>query len=249
MNEFARYEKQILFKPIGISGQRKLQKSRVGIIGSGATGSNLANILCRSGIGKIIIADQDRIELSNLQRQMLFNEKDIGHPKATRAMHRLSKINSEISVEGFFNKVTEENFSEIFADCDLIFDATDNFPTRFMLNRLCLKSGIPWVFTGVTASSGQSFLFVPGKTACLNCLIPEETQSDNFPTVHNSGIITSIVTIIASISAVSGIRFLVEKYFDSCLKYYDAWDHEFRKMRVEPSDSCSSCRDQKLRRK
>lgn len=249
MTEFARYEKQLLFEPIGISGQKKLQKGRIGILGAGALGTNLANILCRSGIGEIIIADRDRVELSNLQRQMLFDEEDVGQPKALCAAKRLSKINSDVSIESFFQSISQTNFSEIFNRCNLIFDATDNFATRFLINEMCLKLGIPWVHSGVTAASGQSMLFVPGKSACFRCIIADEPASESFPTVHNSGIITSIVTIIASMSAATGIRYLVSKEIDPFLKFYDAWEHEFKKITVTPLDSCKHCRQPQLRRK
>ncbi len=249
MVDLARYEKQILFKPIGRNGQIRLGQSKVGIIGVGALGSNLANILCRAGVGRIILADQDRVELSNLQRQMLFTERDIGHPKAIRAARRLTKINSDVAVEAFFEKVSQENFVELFKDSDLLFDASDNFPTRFLINDMSLKLGIPWVFSGVTASSGQSMLIVPTKTACLGCFIPDEDPGENFPTVNNSGIIASIVASIASISAAAGIKYLMEKTADSNLVYFDVWQQEFFKTKIEASLNCLRCRSEKLRSK
>lgn len=249
MQDFARYEKQILFKPIGLTGQKKLARSRIGILGAGALGSNLANILCRSGIGEIVLADQDRVELSNLQRQMLFTEKDVGFAKAVKAARKLAKINSEVKVEAFYQQVNEENFTQLFKDCDLIFDASDNFPARFLINRMSQKYKFPWIFSGVTAASGQSMLIVPSKTACLGCLFPEETPLENFPTVHNSGIITSIVTIIASISAAVGIKYLIEKTTDNSIVYFDAWEQQFNKALVSPTPDCSCCRPPRLRRK
>ncbi|MFZ5951291.1 MAG: HesA/MoeB/ThiF family protein [Candidatus Rifleibacteriota bacterium] len=249
LKDFARYEKQVLFKPIGLAGQKKLAKAKIGIVGSGALGSNLANILTRSGIGHILLVDRDRVELSNLQRQMLFTEKDVGHPKAIRAARRLAKINSEIIIEGFHQEITHENFHELFSGCDLIFDGTDNFPTRFMMNRATQDMGLPWIFSGVTASSGQSMMIVPEKTACLGCVIDEQNLDATFPTVHNSGIITSIVTIIASISAITGIKYLIDREIDRTVKFYDAWVHQFSKFEVEPAESCHFCRPDKLRRK
>ncbi|GAB4285214.1 MAG: hypothetical protein Kow0029_31980 [Candidatus Rifleibacteriota bacterium] len=249
MSNLERYEKQTLFSKIGISGQKKLLSSRVGILGCGALGTNLANILCRSGVGEIIIADRDRVELSNLQRQMLFNENDVGLPKAIRAARRLCKINSDIKIEGFFQSVDRSNFRQIFSECDLIFDATDNFPARFMLNEACLESGIPWVHSAVTASCGQSMLFIPGKTACFGCLVPEYTESESFPTVHNSGILTSTVTALTSISALTGMRFLIEKKADPVMIFLDIWETRIDKMKVKTDESCKYCRHPKLRRK
>lgn len=241
-NVFERYEKQLLFKPIGLKGQHRLNKSRVGILGIGALGTNLASICARSGVGELILVDSDAVELSNLQRQMLFDEGDIGFSKAVRAAEKLSRINSDIRIEAFVERLNNENFADLFEKCDLLLDGTDNFASRFVLNQQAIAHSIPWIHSAVTASSGQSMFIMPRKTACLRCLIPDTDALHNFPTVHNSGVITPIVTIIASISAATALRYLVEKHIDHDLKYYDAWEHRFRKFAVMQSDSCPHCR-------
>lgn len=241
-NIFERYQKQLLFKPIGLKGQQKLGKSRVGILGVGALGSNLASICARSGVGRLVLVDSDQVELSNLQRQMLFDESDIGCSKAISAADKLSRINSEISIEAFCERLDARNFRDLFGNCDLLLDGTDNFASRFILNQQAIEFGIPWIHSAVTASSGQSMFIMPPKTACLRCLIPDTDAPAEFPTVHNSGVITPIVTIIASISAATALRFLVEKHIDYDLKYYDAWDHRFSSFAVKRNDSCPHCR-------
>ncbi len=246
---FERYQKQLLFKPIGLKGQQRLNRSSVGILGIGALGSNLASICARSGIGRLILVDSDQVELSNLQRQMLFDESDIGSSKAISAADKLSRINSDINIEAFCERLDARNFKDLFGSCDLLLDGTDNFASRFILNQQALDHGIPWVHSAVTASSGQSMFIMPRKTACLRCLIPEVDTVSDFPTVHNSGIITPIVTIIASISAATAIRYLVEKYIDNNLKYYDAWDHRFNSFAVSRNDSCPHCRSFKQEQK
>lgn len=242
MNQFARYEKQMLFKPIGRDGQAKLARSRVGIIGIGALGTNLGNLCARSGVGNLILVDSDRVELSNLQRQMLFSEADVGSLKAAKAAEKLAEINSEINIEAFCQRLDCNNIYDIFKGCDLILDGTDNFPTRFIVNQMALKTKTPWVHTGVTASSGQSMLIVPGKTACLGCLIPELTDAANFPTVNNSGIINTIVTAMASISVATALRFLVEKHIDYSLKCFDIWEQRFDSVLLERNLDCPHCR-------
>lgn len=241
MNPFARYEKQILFKPIGLVGQKKLSKSRIGIIGVGALGSNLASLCARGGIGSLVLVDNDKVELSNLQRQMLFSESDIGAFKATRAAEKLALINSEISIEAFSERLTEQNFADLFNNCDLLLDATDNFATRFIINEQALKAGIPWIYSGVTASSGQSMLILPYETACLRCLIPDNELSENFPTVHNSGIIGPVVTIIASISAAIAFRYLVEKHIERDVLCFDAWELKYYRIPMERTLDCPDC--------
>ena len=244
MSQFARYEKQILFKPIGTDGQKKLERSRVGILGIGALGTNLANLCARSGIGNLVLVDSDRVELSNLQRQMLFDEADIGSLKATKAAEKLAAINSEIKIEAFCQRVTEQNINDLFGGCDLILDGTDNFPTRFIINQMSLKSGTPWVHTGVTASYGQSMLIIPGKTACLGCLIPDYSADDNFPTVNNSGIINQIVAAMAAISVATALRFLIAKHISYSFTSFDIWEQRFEKVAIERNLECPHCRSQ-----
>jgi adenylyltransferase/sulfurtransferase len=152
---FERYQKQLLFKPIGLKGQQRLNKSQVGILGIGALGSNLASICARSGVGKLVLVDSDRVELSNLQRQMLFDEADVGLGKAICAADKLSRINSEISIEAFSERLDARNFRDLFGSCDLLLDGTDNFASRFVLNQQAIASGIPWIHSAVTAASGQ----------------------------------------------------------------------------------------------
>ncbi|HNX76854.1 MAG TPA: HesA/MoeB/ThiF family protein [Candidatus Rifleibacterium sp.] len=242
MQPLARYEKQTLFRPIGMAGQKKLANSRVCIVGSGALGSNIANLLARAGFGSLLLIDNDRVELSNLQRQMLFDETDIGKSKAQCAAAKLSLINSEISIEAFNERLSHDNFADLVKGCDLLLDATDNFATRFMINDQALKLNLPWIYSGVTASSGQSMFIQPFNTACLRCLIPDDEMVDNFPGVHNSGIIGSIVTIIASISVSMAMRFLVEKHIERDVLCFDAWELSCHRIPMERTPGCPGCR-------
>lgn len=242
MQIFERYQKQILFDGIGLKGQKELIKATIGILGVGALGTNIASICARSGVGKIILVDDDKIELSNLQRQMLFKESDIGYFKADTAARNISEINSDIQVKATTQRLNNENFKELFDNCDILMDATDNFKSRFILNEQTQKWNIPWIHSAVTAASGQSMLVLPGKTACLKCLIPNAVYSDKLPTTNNSGIIAPIVSIIASISASTAIRYIVEKYIDYDLKLYDVWTHDFRKVKIECNSKCTHCK-------
>lgn len=242
MHPFARYEKQILFKPIGDPGQRKLSKSRIGIVGVGALGTNMANLCCRAGVGSLVLLDNDRVELSNLQRQMLFDENDIGALKAQRAAEKLAIINSEIKIEAFSERLGPENFADLLENCDLLLDATDNFATRFIINEQTLKLGIPWIYSGVTASSGQTMFVYPFDTACLRCLIPENEMVDTLPNVHNSGIIGPIVSIIASLSVSMALKFLVEKYVERDVLCFDAWQLSWHRIPMERTPGCPGCK-------
>ena len=242
MNNFERYEKQLLFKPIGLNGQKILSDSKVGILGVGALGTHILDNLARTGIGEIHIADSDQIELSNLQRQILFTEGDVGSYKVQAAKNKIEQINSEVNVICNVTRVNSQNFNQIFNGLDLIFDATDNFETRFLLNDMAIKYGFPWLHSGVTASNGQSILFIPGKTACYRCIVKDLPNMQEFPTVHNSGILNSIVNIISSISSASALKYLLDNKPDFSLKYYDAWDHIFHKFDYKNSSDCEHCK-------
>lgn len=241
MEQFSRYEKQILFNPLNEDGQQKLANSTVGVLGVGALGTNISNLLVRAGIGKIIIADYDKIELVNLHRQMLFDEQNVGQYKAAVAAQKLKKINSQVEIEHHCVKVSEHNFKEIFGGVDLIMDATDNFTIRLLINQMCLDLDISWVHTGVTASSGQSMLVRPNKGPCYACLVPEEPDMNNYPSMDTDGILAVTVTTASSISVATAFKYLTDQIERSFLYYFDIWNMDSGKIKVERSVSCKYC--------
>ncbi|MEO7019366.1 MAG: ThiF family adenylyltransferase, partial [Ktedonobacteraceae bacterium] len=170
-----RYSRQTLFTPIGKAGQERLGEASVAILGCGALGTGLANNLCRAGVGRLLIADRDYIELNNLQRQILFDEEDIAHhlPKAVAAVQRLRKVNSEIRLEPLVEDINADSIETLVREVDLVLDATDNFETRYLLNDACIKHNRPWIYSGVIASYGVTMNILPGVTPCLRCVFPE----------------------------------------------------------------------------
>jgi len=164
---FSRYIRQTIFPGIGEAGQQKLGSARVVVIGCGATGTNIANHLARAGVGHLTVADRDFVELSNLQRQLLFDEQDLAEnlPKAVAAERKLRRINSDIDVRGLVTDVNPENIEAMIAGATLVMDGTDNFETRYVINDACLKHNIPWIYTGAVASYGMSQTIIPGQTA------------------------------------------------------------------------------------
>ena len=156
-----RYSRQTLFQEIGKNGQKKLLKSQVTIIGCGALGSCIANNLARAGIGDILIVDRDFLELSNLQRQALFHEGDLKKPKALLAQEKISEINSEIKISGVVDDVNYKNVEEFVRGRDLVLDGTDNMETRFLINDVCRKHHIPWIYGGVVSSYGMTANILP----------------------------------------------------------------------------------------
>ena len=170
-----RYAKQTRFAPLGEEGQRRLAESRVLLCGCGALGSVLAQTLVRAGVGSIRIVDRDYLELSNLQRQVLFTEQDVADrlPKAVAAAEHLRRANSSVEIEPVVADVTHKNLARLAEGADLLLDGTDNFETRLLVNDFSIDRGVPWVYGGVIGAEGRVMPIVPGETACLACLVPE----------------------------------------------------------------------------
>ncbi|MFK7820612.1 MAG: ThiF family adenylyltransferase [Planctomycetaceae bacterium] len=243
-----RYQKQILFSGIGEEGQAALTKSRVLICGCGALGSVLAETLTRSGVGFIRIVDRDFVELSNLQRQVLFDENDVANrtPKAIAAENRLREINSEIEIEGVVADVSFNNIAELASGVDLILDGTDNFEVRFLINDFSLESGIPWIYTGCVGSHGQTMSIFPNETACLRCLIDNVPEPGSMETCDTAGVLATAINVIASLEATDALKILSgnKAAVKPVLKVVDVWDGSMRNMNagtLRETANCPAC--------
>ncbi len=251
---FSRYNRQTRFAPIGDQGQQQLFDSTVLLVGCGALGSFIANILARSGVGHLLIADRDFLEISNLQRQVLFDESDIeaGFPKAVAAARKLAVINSEVKITPIVKDIDYQNIQQMCNGVDLILDGTDNFETRFLINDVSNKLNIPWIYGGCLGASGQSMTIVPGKTACLHCLMPDgPPQAGTSPTCDTAGIIAPIIANIASVQCAEAIKVLTGNLpSDSRLLIVDLWESHVRHLDLQnlnQSKNCPVCDQQNYR--
>lgn len=244
-SNLSRYARQIIFPDLGQAGQRKLLDATVVLIGCGATGTVIANHLARSGVGHLRIVDRDFIELNNLQRQLLFDEQDMadGLPKAEAARRKLSRINSEITVEGIVADVTADNVLELLAGADLAMDGADNFETRFLLNDACVKLGLPWVYTGVIASYGMTMTIRPGETACLRCLLGQMPAPGTAPTCDTAGVLAPSVSVVASIAAGEALKLLAGfgELNTGSLLNFDLLDNSLERFEVLRRPDCPAC--------
>src|SRR5580700_6693626 len=197
-----RYSRQILFRGIGAEGQKRLAAGRVAIVGCGATGSALASLLARAGVGTLRIVDRDYVEASNLQRQSLFDEKDAAEslPKAIAAARKIATFNSEIVVEARAEDVVPGNIHALLEGMDVILDGSDNFETRYLLNDYAVQNSLPWIYVAAVGSYGVTMNVLPGKTACLTCLFPDRPMG-MVETCETSGILNTAVNLVASIAA------------------------------------------------
>lgn len=242
MKKWARYEKQILFKPIGTEGQEKLLKSKAVIVGMGALGSMIANHLVRSGVGHIRMIDDDYVELSNLQRQMIYDEDDVKRPKVFAAERKLARMNPTVTIEPIFTALKGENAEALLAGFDVILDGTDNFPTRYLMNEAAVKLGIPYIYGGVISARGVAVVIIPGKTPCLRCLFPDK---DNVPseTADTAGIISPIPAIIGSLEAAEALKLLTGAETTPYLEQVDLWLHSFMQIDIQKgrNPDCPVC--------
>lgn len=244
--EFAdRYSRQVLFRAIGAGGQALLARSRVAVVGCGATGTCVASLLARAGVGHLRIIDRDYVEPSNLQRQTLFDEADAADslPKAVAAVRKIFAFNSEIEATAEVADVTPENIAKILSSVDLILDATDNFETRYLINDFAVKQGLPWIYAAAVASYGVTMNVLPGETACLSCIFPAPPEGA-VETCDTAGILNSAVNFVASVEATEALKILVgarEKVRRSLLSF-DLWTNEQAEVAAGvPRSDCQSC--------
>jgi molybdopterin-synthase adenylyltransferase len=240
-----RYSRQVLFAGIGESGQRKLSASHITIVGCGATGSALASLLARAGVGTIRIIDRDYVDASNLQRQMLFNEADAAEsmPKAIAAARKISAFNSGIVVEPRIADLVPGNIEVLLEGTQLLLDGTDNFETRYLINDFAVSNSLPWIYTAAVGSYGVTMNIMPGKTACLACLFPTPPQG-MVETCDTSGILNSAVNLAASIAATEAIKMLVgaENRLRRTLLSFDVWLNERAELNAStPHPGCRAC--------
>jgi molybdopterin/thiamine biosynthesis adenylyltransferase len=247
---FARYRKQIAFAQWSAACQQLFSQASVLIVGCGALGTAQANLLTRAGIGRLVLADRDFVDLSNLQRQTLFDEQDVADelPKAVAAARRLQQINSQVHVQPVVTDVTWENVLELVRDVDLVLDGTDNFETRFLLNEACLQEGKPWVYGGCLGADGQSMTIIPGRTACFACLMPEGAPAaGTMPTCDSGGVLATIIQMIASIQVSEAMKILGGQVEQASrrLTVVDSWNLRFRSLGLEKlvGTGCPVCRE------
>jgi molybdopterin/thiamine biosynthesis adenylyltransferase len=236
--ELERYDRQIMITGFGAAGQEKLKKAKVFIAGAGGLGSPVAIYLAAAGIGTLRIADHDTVERSNLNRQVLHWDKDIGAQKVASAADKLKKFNPNILIETSGETITETNAAKLVADSDLIVDAMDNLPTRYLLNRTAIQKNIPFFHGAVYGFEGRAMTVIPGKTACLNCLyhgaiIPKE----KFPVI---GVAPAVIGCIQATEVIKYIVGLGELLTDRLLNY-DGLRMKFTEFSINKDPGCAHC--------
>jgi adenylyltransferase/sulfurtransferase len=247
-----RYSRQILFPGIGAEGQQKLAAARVAIVGCGATGSALAGLLARAGVGTLRIIDRDYVEPSNLQRQSLFDERDAEQslPKAIAAARKIAAFNSEIGIEPKVEDLVPANIELLLAGMSLILDGTDNFETRYLINDYAVDRSLPWIYSAAVGSYAVTLNILPGQTACLACLFPDSPRG-MVETCETSGILNSAVNLVASIAATEALKFLIAgpsaPHLRRTLFSFDVWTNQHAEISAAtPRHGCRACSERDL---
>lgn len=232
-----RYSRQIVLDVIGKKGQDILNNSLITIVGCGALGTNSTELLARAGIGNLVLIDNEKIELSNLQRQTLFTEKDIGKFKVDVAKKRLKEINSEITIRTFNEYLNNRNINKLIdKKTDIILDCIDNLETRFLINDYALKNKVIWIYAAAIRTKGFVFNVIPEK-ACLRCFMKKTTETERCEDV---GILNTISTIISSIQATQALKILLKKDYEKNLISYDVWKNKLEKIKINKNKKCNA---------
>jgi len=241
--DFLRYARQMLIDGWGEEGQKKLKNSTVFIAGAGGLGSPVSIYLAVAGIGKIIICDFDSVEVTNLNRQILHSHTRIGINKALSAKITLTAINPDIEVIPITSKITEENAFELVGDSHIIMDCMDNLETRYILNEVAIKKGIPLVFGAIYGIQGILSFIQPPETPCLRCLFPEAPPKETFPVVG------ATPGVIGALQALEAIKYLVGigKLLKNKLLVWDGMSCDFRTFKARKDTSCLVCSKNKER--
>lgn len=249
-----RYIRQIQFAPLGPSGQQKLTESCALVCGCGALGSLQASWLARAGVGRLRLVDRDFLELSNLQRQTLFDEQDVrsGLPKAILAQQKLRQVNSSIQIDAEVVDVDHRNIERLVEGVDVIVDGTDNFETRFLVNDASVRWNIPWVYGGCLGAEGQTMTIVPQQTPCLRCLLEEPPPPGTIPTCDTAGILGPAIGVIASIQCSEAIKILSghRDQVSPFLTVVDLWEARVRQLAldsIDPHGTCPACKKRELK--
>ena len=241
-----RYSRQERFAGIGPEGQARLRQAHVVVVGVGALGSVLAEQMCRAGVGRLTLVDRDFVEPSNLQRQSLFDEDDAaaGLPKAVAAEAHLRRLNSEVDVRGVIADVAADSAPELLEGASIVLDGTDNFETRFLVNDVCVRESIPWVYGACVGAYGLALLVRPHVTPCLRCVLEEMPPAGSGPTCDTAGVIAPIVHVVAGIQAAEALKLLAgrEEALTRGLVAVDLWKGTFDVMDLSRrAPSCPSC--------
>ena len=253
LSSLARYDRQTAFAELGLPGQRRLMVGRALIVGVGGLGSWVAELLARAGVGHLRLVDGDKVDLTNIHRQAMYDEADAaaGRFKAEAACGHIRRINAGIEVEAVVERLDARNVARLAGGAEVIVDGTDNFATRFVINDYCVKTHLPWIFAGVVGAEAQTMTIIPGRTACLRCVFDSPPPPCVEPTCRTQGVLAPAVAAIASVEAVEAMKILAGRQDDISpyLLKIDLWKNTLQRIDAAAAavnNNCPCCKKQRF---
>ncbi len=247
--EILRYSRHLLLPEVALGGQRKLKGSRVLLVGAGGLGSPLALYLAAAGVGTLGLVDFDQVDLTNLQRQVLFGTGDVGRPKSHAARERIRDLNPHVHVEDFQTRLTSENALEILRDFHIVADGSDNFPTRYLVNDACLLLGIPHAYGSIFRFEGQVSLFAVPGGPCYRCLFRQPPPPELVPSCAEGGVLGVLPGLVGTLQAAEVLKWILGAgdLLIGRLLLVDVWTMAFRSLSVRPDPRCPACGTREIR--
>ncbi|MFH1996915.1 MAG: molybdopterin-synthase adenylyltransferase MoeB [Candidatus Omnitrophota bacterium] len=242
-DQIERYSRQIILPNVGGKGQEKLLGAKVLVIGTGGLGSPCALYLASAGVGTIALVDSDKVEVNNLQRQIIHSNDTVGMPKVESGKKRLSAINPDVNVITHNVRLTSANIMDIMKDYDIVVDGSDNFPTRYLVNDACVLLKKPLSHGGILKYEGQAITILPGESACYRCLFAEPPPPGMVPSCQEAGILGAVAGIIGTIQANEVLKFILNSgtLLSGRLLIFNALESSFRQVKVPRDPNCPIC--------
>lgn len=234
-----RYSRQAILRVFEPGDYDKLRDSTVSVIGVGGTGSMAADLFARIGIRKLILVDRDYVSVSNLHRQILYDDLDVGEPKVECAKRKLERINPDTEVEAIKSTFDASNALDIVGRSDLVFDGTDNFTSRLIVNDACVKMKKPWVYTSSIETYGEAKAVIPEETSCLSCYVAMPSRRQ--PVCSEVGVFPSVPNMVSSFAFTIAVKILIGRKVPGDLYFFDAWNGETQKLRINRNPQCKTC--------
>ena len=242
-DQLERYSRHIILKDVGLKGQSKLMESRVLIIGTGGLGSPIAFYLTAAGVGTIGLVDNDVVDLSNLQRQIIHFTADVDTPKVDSAAKKMKALNPDVTIRTYNEFINADNIIDIIKEYDFVIDGTDNFATKFLINDACVMNRIPFSHGGILRFHGQTMTVIPWETACYRCVFNEPPAPDSVPSCSEAGVLGAIAGMLGTVQAAEALKYITttgDLLTDSLLTF-DAKTMDFRKIKLKRQKSCPIC--------
>lgn len=238
-----RYSRQVTLPQLGVLGQKLLLQSSVLVVGCGALGGHIAQVMVRAGVKRIGIIDNDTPAIHNLHRQILFDEDDVasGLPKAQIAANHLTKANRHVQIEPLVITLRDDNAVSLIRDYDIVIDGTDNFQTRYAINRACVCLGIPWVYGGVMATRGMVMPILPHRGPCLRCILPRAPDPNQEQRCDRDGILSTLAMIVAGFACTEAIKILTGAQANTQLLSIETWPTRLMQVSLPQRPDCEDC--------